>query len=113
VVITPAFAAPRLLRIATSAPDMAVKVRRRLRAILDLEIEHGFPSGNPLPATRRTKRTERRHFPAVLDRSELGKILRRACCWPSLNTLAMVRPGDAAADTKWNPGVRDSRRCTL
>jgi hypothetical protein len=49
VKITAAVAAPLLRRAERSAPDMAVKVRRRLRAILDHGVEHGLISGNQCP----------------------------------------------------------------
>ena len=76
--ITAAVAAPILRRIDRRAPDMAVKVRRRLRTILDHAVEEGLLPSNPLPVGRRTKVVERRHSAAVLDCSEVGEILRRA-----------------------------------
>ena len=57
---------------------MAVKVRQRLRAIFDYAVEHGQLAGNPLPASRRRAKTDRRHYPAVNDRIEIGAILRAA-----------------------------------
>jgi integrase len=71
-------AAPILRRMERRAPDMAVKVHRRLRAILDHGVEHGLIGVNPVPARRRGKQVERRHFPAVLERSQVGDILRLA-----------------------------------
>jgi len=76
--ITAAVTAPLLRSVDRRAPDMAVKVRRRLRTILDHAVEEGLLPLNPLPASRRTRVVERRHFAAVLDRGELGEILRRA-----------------------------------
>lgn len=77
--ITAAVAAPLLRSVQRSAPDMAGKVRQRLRSILDYAVEDGFIAGNPLPAPRRRKRKEeRRHLPAVLNREGVGAILRLA-----------------------------------
>jgi integrase len=61
-----------------SAPLMAEKVRRRLRAVLDFAVEEGTIPGNPLPARRQGPKVERRHFPAVTDRAGVGAILRKA-----------------------------------
>jgi integrase len=41
-------------------------------------VEEGLLPRNPLPASRRAKVADRRHFAAVLDSSEVGEILRRA-----------------------------------
>ncbi|TAK84192.1 MAG: DUF4102 domain-containing protein [Betaproteobacteria bacterium] len=76
--ITAAMTAPMLLGVEQSAPHMVEKVRRRLRAILDDAVEHGIIPGNPLPATRRRKKLERRHFPAQTKLPEIGDILRAA-----------------------------------
>jgi integrase len=77
--ITAAVAAPLLRTVERSAPEMAGKVRRRLRSILDYAVEGGVIQGNPLPAPRRRKRKEeRRHLPAVLKRDGVGGILRAA-----------------------------------
>lgn len=77
--ITAAVAAPLLRAVQRSAPDMAGKVRQRLRAILDYAVDEGIIAGNPLPAPRRRKRREeRRHLPAVLKRDGVGAILRAA-----------------------------------
>jgi integrase len=76
--ITAAIAAPALLLVERSAPNMLEKVRRRLRAILDDAVEQGVIPGNPLPAVRRRKNPERRHFPAVTKLPEIGAILRAA-----------------------------------
>lgn len=77
--ITAAVAAPLLRSVLRTAPDMAGKVRQRLRAILDYAVEEGIIAGNPLPAThRRKRREERRHLPAVLKREGVGAILRAA-----------------------------------
>jgi Arm DNA-binding domain len=64
--------APLLRKVENSAPLMTEKVRRRLRAILDYGVEQGVIVGNPMPHTRRGKRTESRHFPAVTDLAGLG-----------------------------------------
>jgi integrase len=76
--ITAAIASPALLAVERTAPQMLEKVRRRLRAILDDAVEQGVIAGNPLPAVRRRKNPERRHFPAVVKLPELGAILREA-----------------------------------
>ncbi len=76
--ITAALVAPVLLAIDGHAPHMVEKVRRRLRAILDDAVEHGMITGNPLPAVRRRRKLERKHYPAVIDLSGLGAILRAA-----------------------------------
>lgn len=76
--ITAAIAAPILRRIERDAPDMAKKVRQRLRAILDYAAEDGIISMNPIPPARRRAQVERRHLPAVLERTEVGAILRAA-----------------------------------
>lgn len=70
--------APLLRTVETRAPMMLEKVRRRLNAILDYAVEHGAIVGNPLPALRRGRKVERRHYPAVTDLSKLGAILRAA-----------------------------------
>ena len=70
--------APILRKVEASAPMMLEKVRRRLNAILDYAVEHGAIVGNPLPALRRGKKVERRHYPAVTDLVGLGEILRAA-----------------------------------
>ncbi|MFO1325439.1 MAG: integrase arm-type DNA-binding domain-containing protein [Burkholderiales bacterium] len=77
--ITAAIAAPSLRRCERSAPDMAKKVRQRLRAILDMAVEDGIIAFNPLPAPRRRKSaTQRKHLPALLAAEEVGTVLRRA-----------------------------------
>jgi integrase len=77
--ITAAVAAPMLRSVQRTAPDMAGKVRQRLRSILDYAVEDGIIAGNPLPAPRRRKRKEEsRHLPAVLKREGVGAILRAA-----------------------------------
>jgi integrase len=77
--ITAAIAA-RPIRVAEGkAPDMATKVRQRLRAIMDYAAEQGLIAFNPIPAARRGKRlAERKHLAAVTDRSGVGAILRSA-----------------------------------
>jgi integrase len=77
--ITAAVVAPLLRSVERTTTDMAGKVRRRLRAILDYAVEEGIIAGNPLPAPRRRKRAEKsRHLPAVLKREGVGEILRDA-----------------------------------
>lgn len=76
--ITAALVAPALLAIDGPAPHMVEKVRRRLRAILDDAVEHGIITVNPLPAVRRRRKLERKHYPAVTDLPGLGAILRAA-----------------------------------
>ena len=76
--ITAAVTAPVLLAVEKTAPLMLEKVRPRLRAILDDAVEHGIIPGNPLPAVRRRRKVERKHFPAVTDLAGLGAILRAA-----------------------------------
>lgn len=77
--ITAAVCAPHLRRCERKAPDMALKVRQRLRSILDAAVEDGIITANPLPVPRRRKRgTQRQHLPAVLDRAGVGAILRAA-----------------------------------
>jgi len=77
--ITAAIAAPVLHRAEARAPNMAKKVRFRLRAILDQASEDGLIRINPIPAARRRKAPEdRKHLPAVLDHEAIGEILRAA-----------------------------------
>ena len=76
--ITAPVAAPFLRKVENVAPQMTEKVRRRLRAILDYGVEQGIIVGNPLPAARRGKQKQRRHFPAVTGPAGLGAILRAA-----------------------------------
>jgi integrase len=77
--ITAAIASPHLRKIDRSAPDMAKKVRQRLRSILDYAVEGGLIAGNPMPAARRSKaNVERAHLPAMLQRGAVGAILRDA-----------------------------------
>jgi len=75
--ISAAIAAPLLRKVERSAPDMERKVRQRLRAVLDYAVEQGVIAGNPIPNVRR-KRLDRAHFPAQLDRADVGQILRAA-----------------------------------
>lgn len=56
---------------------MARKVRQRLWAILNRAVEEGLIAGNPITMGRR-RRTEREHYPAVLDHAGVGTILRAA-----------------------------------
>lgn len=77
--ITAAIASPHLRKIERSAPDMAKKVRQRLRSILDFAVEDGVIVGNPIPAPRRRKATsERQHLPAAVGKDAVGEILRAA-----------------------------------
>lgn len=75
--ITAPIAAPILRRAERKAPDMATKVRQRLRAIFDYAVEDGVVPLNPIPAARRAK-AERKHYAAVLDHAGVGDILRAA-----------------------------------
>ncbi len=74
--VSATIAAPVLRRVERSAPDMATKVRQRLRAIFDHAVEEGLIPGNPLPASRRRKRAARKHYPAIVERDGVGAILR-------------------------------------
>ena len=76
--ITAAMAAPLLRKVERNAPDMATKVRQRLRSIFDYAVEDGLMTGNPLPAARRRKSKERSHLPALLGKTAVGEILRAA-----------------------------------
>lgn len=76
--ITSAIASPILRRAERLAPDMAKKVRQRLRAILDHAAEDGIITVNPIPPARRSAKAERKNLPAVLDRKGIGGILRAA-----------------------------------
>ena len=77
--ITAAVASPILRNLERSTPDMAKKVRQRLRSILDYAVEGGLITGNPLPAPKRRKRSnDARHLPASLKREAVGEILRNA-----------------------------------
>lgn len=77
--ITARIVAPTMRKAERVAPDMAKKVRARLRAILDYAVEEGQITANPIPAPRRTKSAnKRKHLPAVLDREGVGQILRAA-----------------------------------
>lgn len=76
--ITAAVVAPLLLAVEATAPHMVEKLVRRLRAILDDAVEHGVIPVNPLPAVRRRRKLERKHYPAVTDLPGLGAILRAA-----------------------------------
>jgi integrase len=77
--ITAPVAAPHLRRVGRTAPDMAKKVRQRLRAILDEAVMDGLIPINPIPAPRRRKKgDDRRHLPAILDKKAVGAILRAA-----------------------------------
>jgi integrase len=72
-------AGPMLRKVDASAPDMAKKVRQRLRGILDYAVEDGLIAVNPIPAPRRRKGgSGRKHLPAVIARDEVGVILRAA-----------------------------------
>jgi len=77
--ITAGIASPHIRKIERTAPDMAKKVRQRLRSIFDYAVEGGLIVGNPLPAPRRRKAaTERTHLPATLTKDGVGAILRAA-----------------------------------
>lgn len=77
--ITAAIASPSLRKLERTAPDMAKKVRQRLRSIFDYAVEGGLIVGNPLPAARRRKGgKDRTHLPATLAKDGVGAILRAA-----------------------------------
>jgi integrase len=77
--ITAAICSPILRRCQRKAPDMAKKVRQRLRAILDMAVEDGLIPVNPLPAPRRGKGgASRKHLPALLAPADVGAVLRAA-----------------------------------
>lgn len=71
-------AAPIIRKIERKAPHMVEKVTRRLRVILDYGVEQGVIDVNPLPQTRRRRKVERRHYPALLKRDDIGALLRAA-----------------------------------
>jgi integrase len=70
--------APIVRSLERAKPDMASKLRQRLRGIFDYAVEHGLLPGNPLPAQRRGAKRERRHHPVILDRAAIGEVLRLA-----------------------------------
>jgi integrase len=70
--------APIVRSLERSKPDMASKLRQRLRGIFDYAVEHGLLPGNPLPAQRRGAKRDRRHHPVILDRAAIGEVLRAA-----------------------------------
>ena len=77
--ITTAIAAKPIRKVEDSAPDMATKVRQRLRSIMDYAAEQGLIPINPIPAARRGKRAaQRTHLAAVTDHAGVGAILRAA-----------------------------------
>lgn len=77
--ISAAIASPAIRKLERNAPDMAKKVRQRLRSIFDYAVEGGLIVGNPLPAPRRRKGSgDRAHLPAVLTKDGVGAILRAA-----------------------------------
>jgi integrase len=77
--ITTAIAAKPIRKVEDSAPDMATKVRQRLRSIMDYAAEQGLIPLNPIPAARRGKRSaQRTHLAAVTDHAAVGAILRAA-----------------------------------
>jgi integrase len=77
--ISAAIASPAIRRLERNAPDMAKKVRQRLRSIFDYAVEGGLIVGNPLPAPRRRKgSSDRAHLPATLTKDGVGAILRAA-----------------------------------
>lgn len=77
--ITAAIASPHLRRVEKAAPDMARKVRQRLRGILDHAVEDGLIAINPIPAPRRHKGGPgRKNLPAVTTKEGVGNILRSA-----------------------------------
>jgi integrase len=67
-----------VLRRVENRPDMHGKVLQRLRGIFDYGLGLGVIKGNPIPATKRRARGERKHYPVVVDRAGVGEILRAA-----------------------------------
>ena len=77
--ITAAIASPHLRKIERTAPDMAKKVRQRIRAIFDYAVEGGLIVGNPSPPQSvGSQGGERAHLPATLTKDAVGAILRAA-----------------------------------
>ena len=77
--ITAAIAMPHIRRVEKQSPDMASKVRQRIRGIFDYAVEGGLIVGNPIPASRRRRAlSERSHLPAITDKERVGEILRAA-----------------------------------
>lgn len=77
--ISAKLASPMLRKVEDKAPDMAKKVRQRLRGILDFAVEDGQIAVNPIPVPRRRKRGgERRHLPAITTPYGVGEVLRAA-----------------------------------
>lgn len=75
--ITAAIVSPVLQKIERAAPAMEEKVHRRLNAIMDYAVEVGALVQNPLPR-RRARKSQSKHFPAVVDLPGVGAILRAA-----------------------------------
>jgi integrase len=74
--ITAAIALPHVRKVEGTAPEIARKVRRRLRGIFDYAVEGGLITGNPIPASRRRKTAgERARYPAILTRNGVRTIL--------------------------------------
>lgn len=76
--VTARICSPILRAADKAAPDMARKVRQRLRSILDFAVDQGLISVNPIPPVRGGVKIERQHLPATLDRQGVGAILRAA-----------------------------------
>ncbi len=76
--ITAKLVAPLMRTVERNAPDMARKVRQRLRGIFDQAMEEGLILGNPLPTVKRRRAGERSHYPAITDLKGFGQILRDA-----------------------------------
>lgn len=77
--VTASMVSPHIRRLEGKAPNMARKVRQRVRAIFDYAVEEGLIAGNPIPASRRRRSTgESPHLPAVAARDGVGDILRAA-----------------------------------
>jgi integrase len=76
--ITAPLVAPLLNKLESTLPDMAARIRQRLRAILDFAVEQAFITGNPIPTRRRGASGPPRHMPAVLADAQVGAILRTA-----------------------------------
>lgn len=58
--------------------SMGKKVRQRVRAIFDHAIDKGLIVMSPVRAPRRGKVGAKRNYPAIIERDEIGKMLRDA-----------------------------------
>ena len=77
--ITAAEVAPLIERAERKAPEVARKCEQQVRAVMDYCVRRGKLIQNPLPRPERgAKALPTRHRAAVLDRVEVGAILRSA-----------------------------------